>query len=274
MKTLFLLLLGCTSLMQAAGITDAKGYNKSSSMQWQWAANALQKYKWNGEERVLDLGCGDGKITNDIAETRTKGVVVGLDISPTMIQFASDEFAADNLVFIQANMATMNFYQQFDLAVAFCSLHYCVEQEQALKNIHQALKPDGMLLFVGPGLDGTSVGNISEQLVKTEKWAEDFPNFHKQRVYYTLDDYTTLLQQQGFEPVFFNVTYDDLRFVNKEALIIWLKGFVNYLSHLPQAKQDDFLNDIANVMIGYAVPTSDQSLLIKSSLFECLARAK
>lgn len=256
------------------GIDDAKRYNKSSSLQWQWADSAMQKYSWKGNERVLDLGCGDGKITNEIAQERTKGLVVGLDLSPNMIAFASNEFAADNLLFMQDNMATMIFYKQFDLAVAFCSLHYVVEQERTLDNIHQALKDGGALLFVGPGLDGTSVGNISEKLVKTEKWAPHFPTFQKQRVYYTQDDYITLLEQHGFHSLFFNVTYDDLRFTDKAALIAWLKGFVNYISHLTEDAQNDFLNDIADVMISYAVPTDDSSLLIKSSLFECLATSK
>ncbi len=275
MKTkLFLLLLSVTTSLYSQGINDAKGYNTRSSMQWQWAENALQKYGWTGQERVLDLGSGDGKITHAIAKERTRGLVVGLDISPNMVSFASHTFSHNNLLFIEGNMAKMGFYKQFDLATAFCSLHYVVEQEQALNNIHKSLKEGGMLLFVGPGLDGTSVGNISENLVQTPKWAPYFPSFQKQRVYYTKDDYIALLEKAGFTVEFFNVSYDALTFANKEALITWLKGFVNYISHLPEPLQEAFLNDIADVMITYAIPTKDATLLLESSLFECLAVVK
>ncbi len=269
---LSLVLLGFGATLFAQGITDAKGYNKASTIQWQWAKDALQKYPWIGSERVLDLGSGDGKITAEIADIYTKGLVLGIDISPNMIAYSSDAFKKQNLLYQQLDIAKIEFVEQFDLATAFCSLHYVVEQEEALKRIHQSLKEDGHLLFVGPGLDGTSVGNISANLATSDKWLPFFPEYQKQRVYYTKDQYITLLEKTGFSPIFFNVSYDSLQFSDKTALTSWLKGFVNYISHLSDEQKENFLSDIANEMLKYNVATEDGKIQLQSSLFECLVK--
>lgn len=273
-KGLFVLLFIVTSCaLHAVGLDDAKGYNKNSSLQWQWAIDAIEKYPWNGNEKVLDLGCGDGKISAFISKQCSKAPVVGLDISPKMIGFASSVFHSDkfsNLLFQEGDIAQLPFHGQFDLAVAFCSLHYVVEHEKALKSIHEALTPGGHLLFVGPGRDNTSVANISEELIKTTKWAEHFPSFTKQRVYFTKEEYTSHLRNSGFEPVYFEVTLDKVKFANKAALIDWLRPFVNYISHLSDSLKEEFLGDLASIMMQSAFPSEDESIHLESTLFECL----
>lgn len=265
--------LSATLGLGAVGLDDAKGYNKNSSLQWEWAVNALEKYPWTGSERVLDLGCGDGKITAFISKECSQGLVVGYDISPNMITFASSLFRKDtftNLLFQEGDIAILPFRDQFDLAVAFCSLHYVVEQQKALAAIHKSLGPKGKLLFVGPGRDSTSVANISETLIKSEKWAAHFPHFSKQRVYYTKDEYIARLQEAGFEPICFDVTHDRVTFANKQALISWLRPIVNYISHLSESLQQDFLADIATIMMQSAIAHDGETVQLESTLFECL----
>lgn len=261
--------------LSAVGLDDAKGYNKNSSLQWQWAVEALEKYPWTGSERVLDLGCGDGKVTALISKECTQGIVVGYDISPNMITFASSLFRKDtfnNLLFQEGDIATLPFQGQFDLAVAFCSLHYVVEHTKALTAIHKSLSPSGKLLFVGPGRDSTSVANISETLIQTAKWAPYFPSFKQQRVYYTKDEYIALLREIGFEPVYFDLTHDKVTFANKQALISWLRPIINYISHLSKELQDDFLADLAEIMMQSAIASEGETVVLESTLFECLCQ--
>jgi trans-aconitate methyltransferase len=275
MRILLLVLLSLSSVLQAAQLDDAKGYNKNSSLQWQWAMSALEKYPWNGTERVLDIGCGDGKVSAFISQHCTKGFVAGLDMSPSMLQFATSTFRREHfpsLLYLQGDITSLPFTEQFDLVVAFCALHYVVEQEKALQSIFQALCPKGSLVFVGPGLDATSVGNISEALVKTDKWAPHFPSFKKQRAYYTQDEYTALLNRAGFEVVYFDVTYDNVQFANKKALTDWLRPFMNFVSHLEEPLREQFIEEVADVMIQSAFTTNP--IILNSSLFECHAKRK
>ena len=72
---------------------DAKDYARHSSTQQTWARELISKLKLNGCESVLDVGCGDGKITAEIAGYVPDGTVVGVDSSKEMIELARVDFA-------------------------------------------------------------------------------------------------------------------------------------------------------------------------------------
>lgn len=73
-------------------------YHTSSSSQAKWAGELLSKTILLGNERILDLGCGEGKITMQLANLVPKGMVVGLDASPEMIQFARETYPSTRLI--------------------------------------------------------------------------------------------------------------------------------------------------------------------------------
>ena len=86
---LFLLLLAPTILLTGGeGINQVHEYQKNSDLQWQWAMEGLASFPFSENEKVLDLGCGNGKVTAYIAEKAPLGIVVGLDISEPMLAFA------------------------------------------------------------------------------------------------------------------------------------------------------------------------------------------
>ena len=76
---------------------DALDYEKSSSVQQMWARELIAKLDLKGDERVLDIGCGDGKITAEIAAKLKNGTVVGIDSSYEMIQLAQARHAKGDL---------------------------------------------------------------------------------------------------------------------------------------------------------------------------------
>lgn len=254
----------------AAGLQDPKGYAKNSSLQWNWAISALERYSWKGDERVLDLGCGDGKITAWIANNKTRGLSVGLDVAPAMVLFASETHRdCPNLLFLEGDISKLPFFEQFDLITAFCSLHYVVEQEEGLKAIRRSLYPGGKFLFVAPGRDGTSLGPLSETLIQSAKWAGFFPAFRRQRVYYTKDAYQALLEKTGFRVISFQAAHDAVRFQDQSALLDWLRPLVNYTAHLPDELREEFLKDLADQMLSFALP-AEEGIVLQSTLFECL----
>jgi trans-aconitate 2-methyltransferase len=71
---------------------DASEYAKVSALQQKMAAEALSLIHLEGTERVLDVGCGNGKITAEIAARVPEGSVLGVDVSEEMITFASSHF--------------------------------------------------------------------------------------------------------------------------------------------------------------------------------------
>ena len=68
---------------------DATEYSRRSALQEAMAGEVLALLDLKGSERALDVGCGDGKITGQIASRASKGSVVGVDPSRDMIGFAA-----------------------------------------------------------------------------------------------------------------------------------------------------------------------------------------
>jgi trans-aconitate methyltransferase len=61
---------------------NAADYHQSSLAQQQWAKELIAQLGLSGNERVLDIGCGDGRVTAEIARNLPGGNVTGLDSSP------------------------------------------------------------------------------------------------------------------------------------------------------------------------------------------------
>src|SRR6516225_9799451 len=101
---------------------NAPGYARIAGLQEAMAAEVLSLLELKGTERVLDLGCGNGKVTAEIAARVPEGAVVGVDSSANMIAFASDHFGSTvlcNLRFETADIRCLAFREEFDLVVSF-----------------------------------------------------------------------------------------------------------------------------------------------------------
>jgi trans-aconitate 2-methyltransferase len=117
---------------------DASGYARISELQQAMAKEVLALLDLKGSERVLDVGCGSGKVTAEIASRVPEGSVVGVDSSADMIASARHQFGPDarpNLRFEVADARQLPFRHEFDLVVSFNALHWVPEQVQALRSI-------------------------------------------------------------------------------------------------------------------------------------------
>jgi trans-aconitate 2-methyltransferase len=105
---------------------NPEDYAKNSDAQLKWARELRQNLKLQGNESVLDVGCGDGKITADFATALSKGRVVGVDSSPEMIDYATRTYASKqyaNLSFACVDARSLDFDREFDLCFSNATLH-------------------------------------------------------------------------------------------------------------------------------------------------------
>jgi len=71
---------------------NAAEYAANSAVQLSWAREVIARLHLQGQEHILDVGCGDGKITAELARAVPHGRVLGVDASPEMIAFAQKTF--------------------------------------------------------------------------------------------------------------------------------------------------------------------------------------
>jgi trans-aconitate 2-methyltransferase len=126
---------------------NAPAYACIAGLQEAMAAEVLALLKLKGSEKVLDLGCGNGNVTAEIAARVPDGLVVGVDASTDMISFAASHYspsAHPNLHFETCDIRRISLREKFDLVVSFNALHWIPDQDEALRAIRSALKSDGL----------------------------------------------------------------------------------------------------------------------------------
>ena len=71
---------------------NPEDYAQNSAAQWKWAQELRKNIDWSNYRSILDVGCGDGKITADLAVTLPSSKVLGIDNSPAMIAYAAQKY--------------------------------------------------------------------------------------------------------------------------------------------------------------------------------------
>jgi 2-polyprenyl-3-methyl-5-hydroxy-6-metoxy-1,4-benzoquinol methylase len=105
----------------------------------------------NNSDRVLDIGCGNGALADDIAQ-KSGAIVTGIDINSESIQFAKERFFHPNLTFIEGNVLKYNFNQYFNIIVLSNVLEHIEHRIEFLQRIQINLKPESILIRV-PAID-------------------------------------------------------------------------------------------------------------------------
>lgn len=130
---------------------DAKTYQKNFSFVHQYGEDVLSLIEGDTNQRVVDLGCGNGALTKKLAD---KGYsVMGIDASEDMLRIAGQQYP--EFAFRQGNALDFSLEEKADVIFSNAVFHWIDgdKQEQMLQNIASQLKPGGQLVceFGGKG---------------------------------------------------------------------------------------------------------------------------
>lgn len=226
---------------------DAAEYSRVSSLQEAMAEEVLGLLGLEGRERILDVGCGDGKITAQIAERVRSGWVVGVDPSHDMIHFAQKHHGPKlNLRFQVADARTLPFQKEFDLVVSFNALHWIPKQETALQSIHKALIPDGKAqLRLVPAGRRKSLETVVEEARRSSRWNRYFLNFDDPYLHLTPEEYEALAQRSGFRVLSVSIHDHAWDFGSSAAFASFCAvACVAWTNRLPEAEREEFIHDM------------------------------
>lgn len=100
-------------------------------------------------KRVLDIASGEGYGTHILAQCAAH--VTGVDISPEAVSNATEQYAGDNITFLQGSARAIPLPDaSVDVVVSFETLEHLQEQEEMLQEIRRVLRDDGMLIISTP----------------------------------------------------------------------------------------------------------------------------
>jgi len=233
---------------------NAAEYARLSGLQAAMAEEVLGllRGRLRGDERVLDVGCGNGKVTRNIAALVPRGSVVGVDASAKMVEFArsadvSSGAAPANLTFDVMDARRLTFREEFDLVVSFNALHWIAESEQplALRGICGALKPGAaaQLRLVSRGAR-KSLEDVIEETSKSARWKKYFAGVHDPYLHMTPEAYSTLAEQCGLHVEHVETNDHAWDFGSPAAFAAFgTVTFVEWSQHVPEPERPEFVAD-------------------------------
>jgi trans-aconitate 2-methyltransferase len=234
---------------------DPADYEKSSSAQYEWAMMLISRLKVAEDDRILDIGCGDGRITARLAAMVPKGEVVGIDLSLEMIEFArsrSPKGEHPNLSFMPGDASGLDFHEEFDLVVSFACLHWVKDHLPVLEGIRRSLRPKGRVLlqFGGRG-NAADLLEITEDLTKEKRWSGYFRGFQFPYHFYGPEEYRLWLDKARLRNIRTELVRKDMVHQGKAGLegivrVTWLP----YLERLPEGCRQEFVGEVAGRYLG------------------------
>jgi len=196
-------------------------------------------------ENVLDLGCGTGDLTSEIASKGAK--VIGLDLSEKMLERARQKFPQLN--FVQGDILALSYPEPVDAVFANASLHWVTKPDLAAANIYKALKPGGRLVaeLGGKGNVATIIDSIQTTVSEAGFQTANLNDI----VYFpSIGEYASLLERNGFRVEFCQL-FDRPTLIMKGAKGFedWIKVFgILLFKNVPLSKQAELVSKAAELM--------------------------
>lgn len=244
LKSLFFLLTLLLSNAISLPADDWSGwdYEENSTIQLTHAERLLNSVNLNGDEKILDVGCGDGKITALMAQKTPNGLTIGIDPSTSMLMVAS-KHADNHLAFLSLKAEDFELNDQFDHIFSIFALHWVPEQLKALKNFHKHLKPGGEAhLILAPSKEGLPFDVALKQTLLNFK--EEFKDFENPQQFYDLETYRKLLVEAGLHPNAIHYVFHQTEFENLNALKLWLMQWLPHPKHLSDETRELFMTQL------------------------------
>jgi trans-aconitate methyltransferase len=228
---------------------DAEDYKKHSTTQQQWARELIAKLNLIGSEKILDIGCGDGKVTAEIAAIVQKGSVTGVDNSSSMIALAAEQYPPEkhrNLSFMLMDASRLKFENEFNVVFSNAALHWVKDHKPVVEGIYKSLKPGGKaLLQMGGKGNADSILSVIDDLKCRKEWQPYFDDFEFPYGFMGTEEYNILLEQAGFVIERVELIPKDMQYKDSEGLKGWIRTtWLPYTERIPEEKRDRFIDDI------------------------------
>jgi trans-aconitate 2-methyltransferase len=227
-------------------VWNAADYAANSAVQQNWARELIAGLELRGDEHVLDVGCGDGKVTAELARAVPKGAVTGIDASPQMIEFARKKFTSSrfpHLEFCVMDARHIQLPQLFDVVFSSSVLHWVDDHPAFLRGAAACLRSGGRLMVSCGGK-----GNAQEvflalrPVMRLQRWRRFFRKLETPYFFYSPEDYKKWLPRFGFESRHVGLSPKDALHDGRPGFAAWLRTtWLPYTQRVPENEREEFI---------------------------------
>jgi trans-aconitate methyltransferase len=252
-----------------AATWNAAEYAANSAVQQSWARELIARLHLHGDEHILDVGCGDGKVTAELTRAVPHGFVLGTDASAEMIAFAKKTFPNSNISNLKFEVADAReiggcvassppadrrahaargdggvaVTRTFDLVFSNAALHWVDDHQAILRGAASVLKPGGRLV-VSCGGKGNAhdVFLALRPEMRLKRWCEFFRGMPMPYFFYAPGDYEKWLPKFGFKINTVKLAPKDATYTGADGLATWLRTtWLPFTQRVPENLREEFI---------------------------------
>ncbi|MBN2115060.1 MAG: methyltransferase domain-containing protein [Anaerolineales bacterium] len=187
--------------------------------------------------KAIDLGCGTGELTRQLADALPNSAVTGLDSSAQMLEKAA-AFASPGMHFEQGDQSQLT--GEWDLIFSNAALQWSENHPDLIPRLYRSLAPGGQIAVQVP----SNHNHVSHQIYRETASAEPFQSilkgFQRYAPVLSIDEYASLLFECGAEDIIvFEKIYPHI-LEDSDAVVEWISGtaLVPYFERLGEQKED------------------------------------
>jgi len=245
---------------------DAGRYHRVSNPQVEWGRRVLRRLAPQPGERLLDIGCGTGRLTAELVAAVGTGTVVAVDRSDAMLREAAAQtpepqgphrlHEVDGHVrmhFVRADGAALPFVDAFDAVLSTATFHWIRNHDQLFASIYRALAPGGRLVAQCGG--GANLGRLlvrANALTASPDLKPIFDGWNGPWEFADVQTTIERLDRAGFTAIDVSLEPSDVSFPDRASF----REFVacvclrDHLSRMPDGLRPGFLDALADQAAG------------------------
>jgi trans-aconitate 2-methyltransferase len=226
---------------------DAEVYDRVSDPQFEWALPVLDRLPLEGDETVLDAGCGSGRVTEQLVGRLPGGRVIAVDASEAMLEKARERLGSRADV-READLAELELDEQVDAVFSNAVFHWILDHDRLFARLHAALRPAGRLVAQCGGRGNVaSLVRVLIEVVAQERFVHHFHDFEAEWNFAAPEETEGHLRAAGFEEV--HCWLEDKIVRPREPLaFLHTVALGQHLAALPEELRQPFAEAVAERM--------------------------
>ncbi|HEX7167048.1 MAG TPA: methyltransferase domain-containing protein [Acidimicrobiales bacterium] len=181
---------------------DAGTYHRVSGPLVEMATKVLDRLPLDGDETVMDAGCGTGLVTTLLLERLPAGRVLAVDADASMIAKAREQLApfGDRVTVEQVDLLALDLDGALDAVLSTATFHWILDHERLFARLFRALRRGGRLVAQCGGHGNiASVLRAADEAAALPQWSDRFVGWSRPSRFATAEETEALLRGAGFE---------------------------------------------------------------------------
>jgi trans-aconitate 2-methyltransferase len=229
---------------------EASAYDRLADPQEEWAREVVARLALNGDETVLDAGCGSGRITRLLLERLPAGRVIGIDGSAAMVEQAGAAIGEDPRVDLRVgDLLELELDEPVDAVFSNAAFHWILNHERLFARLHAGLRPGGVLEAQCGG-----EGNVAEweraveAIIGDERFVAYFRGMPSSWNFASVGDTEARLGRAGFDVR--RVWLERRTYTPDEPReFVRVVGLAKHMARLPDTLHDEFVDAVLGSMV-------------------------